>query len=202
MKNQNILIKASQQALAEALGFDEAQVYYYILTKNESQIDKDYSYSKKYRVMKSLFEAGAVGKFKPKEKDFFNYFLLPPSFLSLEEVESDIVSYLEALYLDNHAELLKQGLSQIILRDERPILLFLLKHFMKDSAKIVVGDLNIKKMLGEKSKRIDMINKDESLKSGIIDKKLAYEFVRIPALKEREYIGYISESFACETIYH
>jgi len=203
MKNEKIIIKASQQALAEALGFDEGRAYYLLLTKQGEQLDQEFSYSKKYRLMKSLFEAGAAGKFKPKDKDSLTYFLLPPSFLSFKGADEEIVSYLEKIYLDSQSEILKSGISQIMLKDEKPILVFLLKYFMKENAKVNADDLNMKKILGSKSARIDLTSKNgENQRSGIIDKKISYEFVKIPAKNEREYIGYISGIQDEEVIMH
>jgi len=78
---KSFIEKAAQQALSEALGFDEARVYYLFLTKKEKDIEKEFSYSKKYRLLKELFKLGAMGKIKPENQDFFSYILLPPSFL-------------------------------------------------------------------------------------------------------------------------
>lgn len=66
IKNKDFLVKAAQLELADILGYDEARAYYLLLKKQETQLESEFSYSKKYRIMKSLFEAGAVAKFKQK----------------------------------------------------------------------------------------------------------------------------------------
>jgi hypothetical protein len=76
MKNQTLMLKAAQQALSEFLGYDEGIVYYSLLTNHSKEIESQFSYSKRYRVMKSLFESGAMAKLKPKNKDSFLYVLL------------------------------------------------------------------------------------------------------------------------------
>ena len=198
MKNQNLLLKAAQQALSDILGYDEATAYCLLLQKKERELESEFSYSKRYRIMKSLSDFGAVGKFKQSDKDFFSYILLPPSFLYFgeESVDKEIIEFLELIYLENHAESLEQEFSQIILKDERPLMAFLLKYFMKDSAKITARELNLKRIMGKRSEKVSILsNKDENKRMGTIDKKISFEFVSIPAkdnLSDREYIGYFS----------
>lgn len=206
MKNKDLLLKAAQQALSDVLGYDEAKVYSFLLLKNDAELEKEFSYSKRYRILKSLFDCGAVGKFKQKDKDFFSYILLPPSFLYFnEECESDkeIVEFLESLYLENHSSLLEQEFSQIMIKDERPLLVFLLKYFMKDSAKMLMQELNLKEILGEKIRKVTMMkSRDEFKRSGIIDQKLSFEFVKVPNRQEQEYIGYITHEIIDGQIFH
>jgi hypothetical protein len=198
MKNQNLLLKAAQQALSDILGYDEATAYFLLLQKQENQLETEFSYSKRYRIMKSLFDSSAVAKFKQKDKDFFSYLVLPPTFLYFgeESVDKELVEFLESIYFENYAETLEQEFSQIILRDERPLLSFLLRYFMKESAKVVVGELDLRKILGSRMDRVTFgSNKDAYKRMGIIDRKISFEFVSIPAknsLLGREYIGYLS----------
>jgi hypothetical protein len=194
----NLIQKAAQQALSEMLGQDEARVYLMILEKKEKDLEKEFSYSKRYRVMKSLFDSGALGKFKQKDKDSFSYLILPPCFLYFQEetVDKRIMEFLESIYLKNHSAMLEKELSQIILRDERSLLVFLLKYFMKDNAKILVQELDLRKIMGNKSDRVTFLSQgSENRRHGTIDKKISFEFVSIPAknnLLAREYIGYFS----------
>jgi len=198
MKNQNVLFKAAQQALSDVLGYDEAQVYSMILQKREKELESQFSYSKRYRIMKSLFDAGALGKFKQKEKDSFGYLILPPSFMYFQEesIDKEIIEFLESIYLENHSDILKQELSQVILKDERSLLVFLLKYFMKDNAKVLAQELDLRKIIGNKSDKVVLMEqKDKGKRIGIIDKKISFEFVIIPGmnrLEEKEYIGYLS----------
>ncbi|OGJ21215.1 hypothetical protein A3K73_06230 [Candidatus Pacearchaeota archaeon RBG_13_36_9] len=195
MKNQELLKKAAQQALAEVLGYDEARAYYLILTRQEKELESEFSYSKKYRLLKNLFELGAVGKIKPGQQDFFNYFLLPPSFLYFERVDLEIIEVLEKSYLDNFREIFEKEFSQIILKDEKIILLFILKYFMKEGAKLDVGEMDLKS-LGNESKKVRIIkNEGESRrKMGIIDQSRAFEFTNITSMESYEYLGYIAKN--------
>jgi len=188
--------KASQQALSEALGFDEAKAYYLLLNKKKREIEEEFSYSKKYRLLKSLFESGAVGKFKPENQDFFSYFLLPPSFLYFEDVDREIVDYLEKIYLENFKELFEQDFSQIILKDDRPLLLFLLKYFMKESARLAINELEFENILGKDSDKVTLIKSQKETKRefGIIDRNFAFEFVSVMGKKDCNYIGYITKN--------
>jgi hypothetical protein len=198
MKNQNLLLKAAQQALSDSLGYDEAQAYFMLLNKNEKGLENEFSYSKRYRIMKRLFDLSAVARFKQKDKDFFSYILLPPSFLYFGSEPADriIVEFLESVYLRNYSELLEQEFSQIMMKDERPLLTFLLKYFMKDSARLLVKELDLKKVLGEKANKVTFVNQsDEFKRKGTIDRKITFDFVSIPrktGIQSREYIGYLS----------
>jgi hypothetical protein len=89
----NILPKLLNRVLFLKVNLEVNQMTEPIKLKKE--IEKEFSYSKKYRLMKSLFDHGAVAKFKPEEKDVLNYFLIPPSFLSIDDIDPDIVNYLE-----------------------------------------------------------------------------------------------------------
>jgi len=184
----NLLDRAAQQALSEVLGFDEARVYYLILKKKENELEKEFSYSKRYRLLKSLFELGAVGKAKPEEQDFFSYILLPPSFL-YSSTDLEIISFLEKLYLENHFGILNKRFSQIILKDEKILLIFLLKYFMEEKAEIAIDELRLD-FLGKKKEKIKIMRRKDRRKIGIIDRKLAFEFVSM--FNSDENIGYLS----------
>ena len=185
------LEKAAQQVLSEVLGFDEAKMYYLLLNKKDEEIEKEFSYSKKYRLMKSLFELGAMAKIKQEDKDFFSYILLPPTFLYKEKADKEIIEYLEKIYLENYSEIFNQNFSQLILKDEKVLLIFLLKYFMKDEAKLVIDELD-KEYLGKMSSKITIKREDNGRRTGIIDRNLAFEFVSMRNEKNFEYIGYIA----------
>jgi hypothetical protein len=186
--------KAAQQALSEVLGFDEGRAYYLLLTKQENELISEFSYSKKYRLIKSLFEAAVVGKFKPEGQDFFNYIILPPSFLHFKKIDLKIIEFLEKIYLKNYSFILDIKFSQIILKDEKGLIIFLLKHFMKESAKILTNKMELKEILGKKSEKIFEISsnyENREKRMAIIDGKFLLRFVSIPSLKKNEYIGYL-----------
>jgi hypothetical protein len=187
--NKNLLDKAAQQALSEVLGYDESRIYYLILNKKEQELEKEFSYSKRYRLMKSLFEIGAVGKIKPESQDFFSYILLPPSFLYSNKIDLEIVSYLEKIYLENHFEALNKRFSQIILKDEKILLIFLLKYFMEEEAMLSIDEFKLD-FLGKRADKIKVTRRRDRRKIGVIDRKLAFEFVSM--FNSNENIGYLS----------
>jgi hypothetical protein len=195
MSNQELIKMAAKQALTEALGYDEARAYYLILNKKEQEFEKEFSYSKRYRLLKRLFELGAVGKIKPEEQDFFNYILLPPTFLHSKEVDLEIIEHLSKKYLENFEDVFEKEFSQIIIKDEKVVLLFLLKYFMKDAAKLAVGELDLKS-LGNEGKKVSIVKdyKDPRRKIGIIDKNFAFEFMNMTNKTSSEYIGYIAKN--------
>ena len=182
MTNRKILEKASIQALSEILGYDEAKAYYLLLIKNENEFKKEFSYSKRYRLLKSLFNQEAAGKIKPGDQDFFNYIILPPTFLYLKpnNIEEEIINYLEKIYLKNQCEFLLSRFSQIILKDDLGLIIFLLKYFMKNNAKISYDNTKLKYILKEKSQSINIIKTiDKKRKFGIIDRNFAFEFFEV-----------------------
>ena len=182
----NLLEKAAQQALSEVLGYDEARAYYLLLLKKEDDLEKEFSYSKRYRLMRSLFLQSAAGKIKPKEQDFFSYIILPPSFLYFGSVEVEIVEFLEKLYLKNFLNIFENDFSQIILRDEKVLLLFLLKNIMKEEARIEGEEFNLG-FLGERRRKVELIGRGDR-RIGRIDNNLKFEFVNMPSVEEKEYI--------------
>jgi len=185
--------QASKQALSDSLGFDEGRAYYLLLLKKEDELKKEFSYSKRYRLLKNLFELGAVGKLKPDEQDFFNYFVLPPSFLYIKEVEKEIIEFLENIYLKNHSYIINSNFAQIILKNEMNLLLFVLKYFMKESARLVGDDKRFKTILGKNSNKIDIIiQRNTKRRFGIIDQNFAFDFSEIISKNSHEYIGYMA----------
>jgi hypothetical protein len=192
-ENNQFIEKAAQQILIESLGYDEGIAYYLLLTKKEKELKKEFSYSKKYRLLKNLFDFGAVGKFKPGNQDFFNYFILPPTFLYSEKVDTKIIDFLEELYLKNHSKILEVNFSQIILKDEKILLIFLLKYFMKDSAKLITNDSRINNTIGEKRNKVIILERKEiNRRIGIIDNNFAFEFFDILNKDVYESVGYLA----------
>lgn len=190
MKTNNFIQKASQQALSEILGFDEGQAYYLLL--NNSSLEEEFSYSKKYRLLKSLFNLGAVAKIKPENQEFFNYIPLPPSFLHSTKTDTEIIIFLENIYLRNIYSQLTSNFSQIILKEEKGLLTFLLKYLMKTNAKFLTDDFNLK-FLGINSEKVTIIKRAETKrKIGIIDNNFSFEFNSLINQNSQDYIGYIS----------
>ena len=188
----SLLEKASQQTLSEVLGYDEGRVYYLILNRDEKSLSDEFSYSKKYRVLKNLFALGAVGKVKEGDKDFFSYIPLPPSFLYKKKVDSEIVEYLEEMYLKSYENVLRTKFSQIILKDEEGLVIFLLKYFMKDEAKLNGSNPSVGRIKGVKREKVVVKSDLNGRKIGIIDKTISYEFSGLRSSKDYEYVGYLA----------
>ncbi len=202
--NKDLMIRASQQALYECLGFDEGKVYYLILTKKQKNIEKEFSYSKKYRLLKRLFDSGALARLKTDKRDFFTYVPLPPCFL-YNRTPQRIIDFLEEIYVKNYIKILETKFSQIILKDVDYFILFLLKHVMKESARILGVEINnsFESYLGENTEKI--VIKTSAVKNqkiGLIDKKLGFEFSRIIEKDSFNYIGYISHLDKCNNSFH
>ena len=70
--------------------------------------------------------------------------------------------------------------------------MFVLKHMMKDGARVAVDSLNLEN-IGKKKEKVEMIKGENKGGMGIIDKKMAFEFFNMPGLS-REYIGYLAGS--------
>ena len=195
----NLLEKAAQQILGECLGFDEGRAYYLILLKRDKDLEKEFSYSKKYRLLKNLFDSGAIGKIKQEDREFFSYIPLPPSFLHEKNHPQSIILFLEELYLEHHRSLLQDtAFSQIILRDVRGFILFLLKHIMKENASILGAGITPSQLsthIQDKEKIQKITLKPSILKKrhlGIIDNSLGFEFLKIRNKDSYDYIGYIA----------
>jgi len=187
--NSIILHKAAQQVLCEVLGYDEGRLYYTILSKTEPP---EHSYSKRYRILKSLFVQGALAKLKSSEKDFYVYTPLPPSFLHSKKVNSKIIGFLEELYIENFSDLLETPFSQIILRDETGLVSFLLKYLMKNNANLSGTKISTN-FLGTRSSQV-IINETSrrDKKFGIIDRKFAFELSLVRQRDAYDCVGYIS----------
>lgn len=190
--NSIILHKAAQQVLCEELGFDEGRVYYAILSKKQEPMEL--SYSKRYRVLKSLFVQGALAKLKTYEKDFYVYEPLPPSFLHSKDmkINPEIINFLEELYIQNHSVLLQTSFSQIILRDETGLVFFLLKYIMKENANLSGTKVSPEIIKEQKSKIAITDNSREDKKYGVIDRRFAFELSVVRQKDSYDCVGYIA----------
>lgn len=190
--HQNALFeKATQHILCEVLGFDEGRTYYLLLTKNKKTLEKEFSYSKGYRMMKSLFLKGVVGKIKEKGKDYFSYVLLPPSFLHFKKVDKKVIRALEKVYLENYKKFFETDFSQIIVKDDRGLILFLLKYVMKEDAKLFGVKFSLT-YLGKNKNKVVINDSIGERRKGLIDNRLSFEFSAIRGANSDDYIGYIS----------
>jgi len=186
------LEKASQQVLSEVLGYEEGILYFYLLNGNLEDVDSHFSYSKKYRLMKNLFNFGALAKVKSEDKDVYSYQLLPPSFLYIHKISEDIIVSLEKIYLNNHLQSIEGFFSQIILKEDQGLIIFLLKYFMKKDAKIYFSKIDFKRC-GLDFNKIDLRKGVDFRRAGLIDKKIVFDFNVVRIKNNVDYIGYISK---------
>ncbi len=191
--SKSILKKAAEKTLCDVLGFDEGRIYYLLLTKNNKRIKEQFSYSKRYRLLKSLFVSGAIGKIKKQENSSFKYKLLPPSFLHYSDKNKEIIEYLEGLYFKNYQNFIQTDFSQIIVKDDKGLVLFLLKYVMKKSAEIFGNNFNLS-CLGKNKTKVQFNKTKQSRRRGIIDKRFKFEFSAIKGKNSDDYIGYISNN--------
>lgn len=126
----SLIESATKQVLSENLGFDPGRVYYLILTNQKKEIEKEFSYSKKYRILKSLFELGALSKIKLDDKDFYSYFPLPPLFL---KESNEVSEFLNKLYEKNFKDKLRCKFFQVIMKTSSEKFVNFLKKFYIDT---------------------------------------------------------------------
>jgi len=186
-----IIERAAQQALSEMVGYDGARAYYLMLSGRASEVKEKFSYSKSYRLMKDLFVKGLLAKVKPDGKDFFSYFLLPPSHLCLFGIDDKIIEFLEGLYIKNCFHIFKTEFSQIMLRDERGMVLFLLKHCMKEYAKLLIRCPDLRRV-AKRFSNVKVVVSPNGKKCGLID-RFSFDFHEIPGRDGCDYVGFISE---------
>lgn len=188
----NILSSASKQILSEVLGFDQARIYYLLLTNKGKEIDKEYSYSKKYRLMKELFLGGYLGKIKHYKKDFFVYVILPPAFLREKKIELEITNYLEKLYIKNFLHIWNTKFSQLILKNEKGLIAFFLKHIMKEKADIncEYNVLDLGRTYKIDVDKVSIRNSEKNRIFGIIDESFEFEFSKVKDYDGENYIGH------------
>lgn len=195
IKNNPEHIKiAAKQVLIESLGYDEGIAYHFLLLKKENDLAKEFSYSKRYRLLKSLFLKGALAKIKPNHKDFFSYVPLPPSFLHVFNIDSQIIGYLEDIYSVNFEKVILTNFSQMILKDERGLLIYLLKNHMKNSAQIVSSEIDLRNVDGIESSKIRIVKCRGYVEKrmGVFDGKIGFELTSIRGETTNEYIGFLA----------
>jgi hypothetical protein len=170
-------------------------MYYFLLTKNDKDIGNNFSYSKRYRLLKNLFKSGFIAKIKNKDKDTFYYGLLPPPFLAFNTEEYNLIEFLEKIYIKNFGNLIDSNYSQVILKDEKSFVIYLLKYLMKKNAKILSREYYFNKIKGVDLNKIEHIkNKGDNLKTmGVIDGILGFEFYTIQGNGDYDKIGYITK---------
>src|SRR3989338_8013304 len=190
-KSDNLLEGASQHVLSELLGYDEGRAYYFILNCKDEHLKKEYSYSKRYRILKDLFEKGVTGKLKQEGKDFYIYFPLPPTFLRLHNINNEVVEYLEGLYLKNYRNIYNAEFLHIMLKEDNGLILFFLKYLVKNYAKILTYESTLNKYIDSENIEIRVNCSNGNKKSGVIDGLIGFEINCIIDKKSNKYMGCI-----------
>jgi len=185
---------AAEQVLCNVLGYDEGRVYLHMIMKKDAKIEEELSYSKCYRMKKNLFNYGAVGKIK-NGKDYFYYIPLPPTFLYyLGEVDKKIIEHLEEIYLKNHKEIFMYNFAQLLLKDSKSFISFMVRTLIKNEARLMLDSKYYEKLLSAELDKIKKLNIDEGFTKtmGIIDDEICFEFMNLNEESTKDLIGYIS----------
>jgi hypothetical protein len=133
-------------------------------------------------------------KIKSEKKDIFNYIPLPPSFLWLYPIEPEITTFLEKIYLKNYKDLISRSFSQLMLKNEKSLIIFLLKYFMKDCARLMIEEIDLNKIPNLDRSKVQIISAKGIIdkRMGIIDRRIGFKLVSIRGENSRDYIGYIT----------
>ncbi|MEM4182063.1 MAG: hypothetical protein QXX68_02850 [Candidatus Pacearchaeota archaeon] len=193
-KGINITEKILFYFLKEDFEKDEIKIYSSLLTENYELIEKEFSRSRRYRLMRRLFDRGALIKIKSIDDENFKYLGLPPTFLYIndERIKKNIKK-IEKIFLKKiNLEELK--FVNINAKNEKPFLLLLLNNLVNNNASLVLPrDYEFPFKLIEKKNLISYKKETENYFKGVIDEKILFEFFEIPTdlNGERELYGYI-----------
>jgi len=136
-----IVEKAMIHILGEEIGFEEAEIYWKMIRKESLE---EINRSKKYRILKELFELGHL--LRIKKHGIFEYIPVPPTFIYLEsDIKKEHIDKQEKIYLKNYFNLFKEGdfLLEASGKVINGIVLFFIKNFMKKKADILLGGPDI-----------------------------------------------------------
>lgn len=146
-----MMSRAAKGYFQDILGPEEGEIYFNMLLDTPESLKKielQYSRSKKYRLLNSLFNKGVLGKYL-SGNDCGAYFILPPTFILSAVNNKKLTTELEIIYLNKHYPTLRKALSggeSILVQFhgiiENYLILFLLKYQMKDNAVILMGGFN------------------------------------------------------------
>ena len=196
-----MLDSAAKENLYNVLGFEEGNFYFSYITGNKDIANNGVSYSKKYRLLKELFEIGAVAKCKLTSKDSFSYFFLPPSCIINNGCGEKIMNYLENIYLKNFFNQWK-GFIELTVKNENSLIGFIINKFTEKIAEINVNNEIIDKIINEDVKKVIKIKEQTLTKNntGQIDNKIYFEFMKPFDDFSKETVGYIAftESMNCK----
>ena len=188
-----MLESAAKERLYDSLGFDEGKMYFAYLNGKLELVKKDFSYSKKYRVLRELYKQGAVAKCRSQDKENFTYLILPPTCILKQNNKDKITQFLEELYYQNFSFQWKGFLEIIVSKDDQ-LIVSLLKQFIENTAEII-ADRNLKERVHSALAHEGIIIKEayaSKKKAGRIDNKIFFEFTKPFDDFSEESSGYIA----------
>lgn len=180
--------------LKDGFSTEEIKLYLSLISKNKYISEKIFSRSKRYRIMKSLFNKGALIKIKKKNEENFKYLPLPPVFLSSYYTEERIRTKINEIgkeYLKK-VNLKDAGFVSLNIKKEKPFLILILNNFIEEKALLKFPFEYKFPFQVLESKRISYENKTEKRIEGVIDNKIFFELLEIApdTYGEKEFYGY------------
>ncbi len=188
-----MLESAAKERLYDSLGFDEGRMYFAYLKGISEKVEKEFSYSKKYRVLRELYKQGAVAKCRSQDKESFTYLILPPTCILKQNNKDKVNQFLEELYYQNFSFQWKGFLEVTVSKDDQ-LIVSLLKQFMENTAEII-ADKNLKEQVNSALMHEGVIIKEayaSKKKAGRIDNKIFFEFTKPFDEFSDESSGYIA----------
>jgi hypothetical protein len=191
--NMQLLQSASKQALCEVLGYDEGSLYYLLLDKDSQGIERNFSYSKRYRIMRKLYEIGVMIKVNNSQNESYSYTVMPPLFLRGKKVAQEIISYLEGLYRKNFLSTFQRGIKKFICKNDNLFINYLIKYIMNEKIEMNVDERFKFKLHRNNNKNITINHKEGIARSfGVIDGVTIFNISRVEFGNDQECYGYIN----------
>ncbi len=189
----SMLESAAKERLYGTLGFDEGKLYFAYLNGVSESIEKEFSYSKRYRVLRELYKQGAVAKCRAQDKENFTYYILPPACILRQNNKDKVIQFLEELYYAQFSEQWK-GFLEITVSKEEPLIVALLKKFTEKTAEIIADRLLKERMRSESMHEGIIIKESYASKknAGRIDNKIFFEFTKPFDDFSEESSGYVA----------
>jgi len=188
-----MLESAAKERIYDSLGFDEGKMYFAYLKGISESVEKEFSHSKKYRVLRELYKQGAVAKCRSQDKENFTYLILPPTCIIKQDSKDKVIQFLEELYYRNFSYQWKGFLEVTVSKDDQ-LIVSLLKQFVENTAEII-ADRNLKEQVRSELAHEGIIIKEayaSKKKAGRIDNKIFFEFTKPFDDFSEESSGYIA----------
>ncbi|RMD66177.1 hypothetical protein D6817_04640 [Candidatus Pacearchaeota archaeon] len=184
-----LLALATTQALSRALGYDEASLYYSLLTNN-CRASSEFSHAKRYRLMNSLYAKGALAKIRSGNS--LTYALLP-----ILTTETEIMSHLLKLYTEKQLKQFSLNYTQLFTKSlENLALLLALLSERETKLSFNPHEKNkLQKVWKHLSALIpislNLANSKNSDNLGLLDNRVGVRIINIGVGAESEYVCHI-----------